>query len=60
MTRGSNHISAKQATNHEADALLTTHACAIARLLARQAAAELCAQVGNSEEERDDSANPQK
>lgn len=60
MTRGSNHISAKQATDQKADALLTTQACAIARLLARQAAAELCAQVDDSEEEHDDNAKPKK
>ena len=60
MTRGSNHISAKQAGNHKADALLTTQACTIARLLARQAAAELRARVGDPEEERDDNDSPEK
>lgn len=60
MTRGSNHFSAKQAGDRKADALLTIQACAIARLLARQAAAELYGKVGASAEERDDDDSPQK
>jgi hypothetical protein len=59
MISDAHQHSSKQAQDHKADALLTTQACTLARLLARQAAAELCSEIGDKQKERADNANPQ-